>query len=41
VEIEKEEEEEALTCVGGAIHPEDCKYSRVGTESVAALSACQ
>jgi hypothetical protein len=32
VEIEKGEEEEALTCVGGAIHPEDGKYSRIGTE---------
>ena len=40
VEVEKEEEEEALRCVEGAIHPEDCKYWRVGTESVAAPSAC-
>jgi hypothetical protein len=40
-EMEEEEEEEAPTSVWSAVHLEDRKYSRVGTESAAASSASQ
>ena len=36
-----EEGDVSATGVGGAVHPEDWKYSRVGTESAAAPSAPQ
>jgi hypothetical protein len=39
--VEEEKEEEGVTGVGGAVHPEDWKYSRVGTERAAAPSAPQ
>jgi hypothetical protein len=43
VVVERDEEGEVVlvTGVGGADHPEDWKYSRVGTESAAAPSAPQ
>ena len=41
VERDEEGEEVLATGVGGADHPEDWKYSRVGTESAAAPSAPQ
>ena len=41
VEGEEEGEEVLAAGVGGADHPEDWKYSRVGTESAAAPSAPQ
>ena len=40
-EMEEEEEEEAPASVWSAVHPEDPKYSGVGTESIAAWSASQ
>ena len=37
-EMDEEEQEGDVGNVGGAIHPEDWKYSRVGTDSAAAPS---